>query len=125
GDELRGDRRAPQNSSPFMGRWPNGPDGLESSSPFMGKWPKGPEGLQTPRQTASAVTDRGHRHHGPARHLRDPRLMLRVAAGEDMLIVDPRAREHAVADRAERMAAGALGDEGPTVGDEGHLGAVR
>jgi hypothetical protein len=56
-------------SSPFMGRWPEGPKGLSSeklssprsvevaakppeglswgklSSPFMGRWPEGPEGL--------------------------------------------------------------------------------
>jgi hypothetical protein len=33
--------------SPFMGRWPAGPEGLllEWSSPFMGRWREAPEGL--------------------------------------------------------------------------------
>ena len=33
-----------------MGRWPEGPEGLNlCSSPFMGRWPEGPEGLTQTR----------------------------------------------------------------------------
>src|SRR5438034_7515106 len=45
GEVARRAGGAPAFSSPFMGRWPAGPEGPRPSPPhFMGRWPAGPEG---------------------------------------------------------------------------------
>src|SRR5438093_8403425 len=71
-----------------------------------------PGGLEAARDGASTNALGAHRHDVAARHVPDPRLELRVAARQDVGVVDPAAREHVERLLGARERRGVVDDQG-------------